>query len=165
MICMNRKMQVAEHLKFPHWETSASQIKIIKKTNKRKQKIRKSLFVFMRIFEFFRVQMLQKRTNRANRLLGCWNAFKILNKWELGWSLHMRTRLCLCDIWVRLNHMPAFFSAPVTDWGSSHHSHPPPYGLHADPIAFAQSLRPRPAGQRLGSVLVCLLKQHYLGIL
>lgn len=59
--------------------------------------------------------MLQKHTNRANRLLGCRNVFRILNKWELGWSLRTRTRLCLRDIWVRLNHMPAFFLSP-SDW-------------------------------------------------
>lgn len=84
--------------------------------------------------------------------------------------LHFKTSLLSTEVYVRGHDFVSgisgsdlitcqffffFSSAQVTDWGSSHHSRLPPYGLHSDSISLSPSLPLKPNGQRLASFLRC----------
>lgn len=84
-------------------------------------------------------------------------------------SLHFKTSLLSTEVYGRGHDFVSrisgsdlitcqfffFFSAQMTDWGSSHHSRLPPYGLHSDSILLRPSLPLKPNGQRPATFLRC----------
>lgn len=84
-------------------------------------------------------------------------------------SLHFNTSLLSTEVYARGHDFVSgisgsdlitcqfffFSSAQMTDWGSSHHSRLPPYGLHSDSISLGPSLPLKPNGQRPASFLRC----------